>query len=108
MMFLNNIEKILIMFGSQFTQLIARKIRELGVYSEIVSHRKINLNALSKLKYICIILSYGPFVYESSKYKFDKKILKISVPFLGISFGHQILAKELEEKLNNLNIGNLV
>ena len=39
----NNLNKILIIdFGSQFTQLIARRIRELGVFSEIVSHKKIN------------------------------------------------------------------
>ena len=39
----NNLDKILIIdFGSQFTQLIARRIRELGVFSEIVSHKKIN------------------------------------------------------------------
>ena len=43
----NNLNKILIIdFGSQFTQLIARRIRELGVYSEIISHKKMN----SKLK----------------------------------------------------------
>ena len=100
-MSLNNINKILIIdFGSQFTQLIARKIRELGIYSEIVSHKKINLSKLYNEKVSGIILSGGPLnVYESSKYKFDKKILKISVPFLGICFGHQILAKELGGKV---------
>ena len=47
----NNLNKILIIdFGSQFTQLIARRIRELGVFSEIVSHKKINSSKIFNLK----------------------------------------------------------
>ncbi len=70
--------KILIIdFGSQFTQLIARRIRELGVFSEIVSHKKIkNRNINNSIK--GIILSGGPLnVYEINKYSFNKKILEV-------------------------------
>ena len=89
-----NLNKILIIdFGSQFTQLIARRIRELGVFSEIVSHKKIknkDINNSTK----GIILSGGPLnVYEIKKYSFDKKIIETGVPVLGICFGHQILSK---------------
>ena len=89
-----NLDKILILdFGSQFTQLIARRIRELGVFSEIISHKKIKLKNFDKtIK--GIILSGGPLnVYQISKYSFDKKIINLNIPILGICFGHQILSK---------------
>ena len=89
-----SLKKILIIdFGSQFTQLIARRIRELGVFSEIVSHKKI------RNKYIDdsikgIILSGGPLnVYDIKRYSFDKNIIENNIPVLGICFGHQILSK---------------
>jgi GMP synthase - Glutamine amidotransferase domain len=89
-----NLNKILIIdFGSQFTQLIARRVRELGVYSEIVSHKKIKLKDINN-SIKGIVLSGGPLnVYEINKYSFNKKILQFDVPFLGICFGHQILSK---------------
>ena len=89
-----SLEKILIIdFGSQFTQLIARRIREIGVFSEIVSHKKIkNKEIINSVK--GIILSGGPLnVYEINKYSFDKKIIENKIPVLGICFGHQILSK---------------
>ncbi|WP_415304229.1 glutamine-hydrolyzing GMP synthase [Candidatus Pelagibacter sp. Uisw_090] len=97
----NNLGKILIIdFGSQFTQLIARRIRELGVFSEIVSHKKIKITQIAKENIVGIILSGGPLnVYENDKFKFDKKILKLGVPILGICFGHQILSKLLGGKV---------
>ena len=89
-----SLNKILIVdFGSQFTQLIARRIRELGVFSKIVSHKKVKINDIDdSIK--GIILSGGPLnVYEIKKYSFDKRIIKNEIPVLGICFGHQILAK---------------
>ena len=89
-----NLDKILIIdFGSQFTQLIARRIRELGVFSEIISHKKIKLNDIDRAVK-GIILSGGPLnVYQINKYSFDKKIINLNIPILGICFGHQILSK---------------
>ena len=97
----NNLSKILIIdFGSQFTQLIARRVRELGVFSEIVSHKKIKITQIAKDNIAGIILSGGPLnVYENDKFKFDKKILKLRIPILGICFGHQILSKLLGGKV---------
>ncbi|MDA9733114.1 glutamine-hydrolyzing GMP synthase [Candidatus Pelagibacter sp.] len=89
-----NLNKILIIdFGSQFTQLIARRVRELGVFSEIVSHKKIKPKDINN-SIKGIVLSGGPLnVYQINKYSFDKKILQLDVPVLGICFGHQILSK---------------
>ncbi len=100
----NRLDKIIIIdFGSQFTQLIARRVRELGVFSEIISHKKINVQNLNQgIK--GIILSGGPLnVYQKDKFNFDKKILKLGIPILGICFGHQILSKELGGKVKKSN-----
>jgi len=96
----NNLNKILIIdFGSQFTQLIARRIRELGVFSEIISHKKTNsLNIFKNVK--GIVLSGGPLsVYQNNKVKLNKKIIKLGVPILGICFGHQIISKVMGGKV---------
>tara|TARA_B100000674_G_scaffold400018_1_gene345404 strand:- start:231 stop:638 length:408 start_codon:yes stop_codon:yes gene_type:complete len=84
---------IIVDFGSQFTQLIARRIRELGIFSEIISHKKIKYGSIDN-SVKGIVLSGGPLnVYEIKKYSFDKKIIENHVPVLGICFGHQILSK---------------
>ena len=91
-----NLERIQIIdFGSQFTQLIARRIRELGAYSEIVSHKKSkSIKNISKIK--GIILSGGPMsVYGIKQPSYNKKILNMNIPVLGICFGHQIISKQL-------------
>jgi len=101
----NNLNKIIIIdFGSQFTQLIARRVRELGIFSEIISHKKVSFKTLLKQNIGGIILSGGPLnVYEKNKFNFDKKILKLGKPILGICFGHQILSKMLGGKVKKSN-----
>ena len=89
-----NLNKILIIdFGSQFTQLIARRIRELGIFSEIISHKKIknkDINYTVK----GIILSGGPdSVYEDGAPSLNPIILDIGVPVLGICYGFGLLIK---------------
>ncbi len=99
----DSLDKILIVdFGSQFTQLIARKIRELGIYCEIKSHKKVEINHNLKKNTKGIILSGGPLnVYENKKVKFNNKILKLGVPVLGICFGHQLISKQLGGKVKS-------
>ena len=95
---------MIIDFGSQFTQLIARRIRELGVFSEIISHKNTSKSNIIKQNIKGIILSGGPLnVYDSNKFNFDKKILQLNIPVLGICFGHQILTKELGGKVKKSN-----
>ena len=96
----NNLKKILIIdFGSQFTQLIARRVRELGVFSEIISHKKTNnLKIFKDVK--GIVLSGGPLnVYQNHKIRFNKKIIELKIPILGICFGHQIISKIMGGKV---------
>ena len=93
-------EKILIIdFGSQFTQLITRRIREANVYSEIHSHL-INLNEVKRFKPTGIILSGGPMsVYDTDAPDVNEEILKLGIPVLGICYGLQIISKKLGGKV---------
>ena len=96
----NNLEKIIIVdFGSQFTQLVARKIRELGAYSEIVNPKNVKkLNTDSSVK--GVILSGGPLSVTGKKsLKLDNSVVNLNVPILGICYGHQILAKKFGGKI---------
>ena len=97
----DSLEKILIVdFGSQFTQLIARKIRELGIYCEIISHNKIATKQKLEKNVKGLILSGGPLnVYQRKKIKFNKNLLFSKIPVLGICFGHQIISKEMGGKV---------
>ena len=86
-------QKVLILdFGSQYTQLIARKVRELGVYSEIVPFDK-PIAALRAAKPAALILSGGPrSVYEKGAPLAPKAIFELGVPVLGICYGLQLTA----------------
>ena len=82
-------------FGAQYAQLIARRVREAHVYSEIVPHN-ISAEDVQAKNPAAIILSGGPSsVYEDGSPKLDPKILELGVPVLGICYGFQILAQTL-------------
>jgi GMP synthase (glutamine-hydrolysing) len=83
---------IVLDFGSQYTQLIARKIRELGVYCEIHPYN-LSLERIRSLNPIGIILSGGPkSVAESNAPLCDKEIFDLGIPILGICYGLQLIA----------------
>jgi GMP synthase (glutamine-hydrolysing) len=80
-------------FGSQYSQLIARRIREMGVYCEIVRHT-ISKNELLRLDPIAVVLSGGPAsVLEPDHPSMDGEILSLDIPILGICYGMQLMAQ---------------
>ncbi|MDW8066580.1 MAG: glutamine-hydrolyzing GMP synthase [Aquificaceae bacterium] len=82
-------------FGSQYVQLIARRVRELGVYSEIVPYNLSAEEIKNKNPY-CIILSGGPAsVYEKDAPKPDPEIYNLGIPILGICYGLQVMVHQL-------------
>ena len=86
-------------FGSQYTHLIARRIRECGVYSEIVPYN-ITPEEILKKKPKALIFSGGPASVTAGKApKPDKEILDMGIPILGICYGAQLLAKYLGGKV---------
>lgn len=83
---------VVVDFGAQYAQLIARRIREAHVFSEIIS-REISAADLKKNPPAGIILSGGPAsVYAEDGYSLDPEILELGIPILGICYGHQLLA----------------
>src|ERR1700745_2915137 len=88
--------KILILdFGSQYTQVIARRIRELQVYSEIVPFN-ISANQVSALAPNGIILSGGPAsVYDKGAPQIDPEIFSLNIPVLGVCYGLMLMAPRL-------------
>jgi GMP synthase (glutamine-hydrolysing) len=90
---------LIIDFGSQVTQLIARRIREIGVFSEI-RNPDITYDEIVKLNPNGIILSGGPAsVYEKNAPQIDSRILNLNIAFLGICYGQQLICKTLGSKV---------
>ncbi len=82
-------------FGAQYAQLIARRVREAGVYSEIVPHT-ITAAEVTEKNPVGIVLSGGPSsVYEPGSPSLDPKILELGIPVFGICYGFQVMAQAL-------------
>ncbi|MBP5467318.1 MAG: glutamine-hydrolyzing GMP synthase, partial [Clostridia bacterium] len=86
-------EKILVIdFGGQYNQLIARRIRELSVYAEIRPFNKITTDEIVKEGYKGIVFTGGPnSVYDEKSPHYDKNVLNLGIPVLGICYGHQLI-----------------
>jgi GMP synthase (glutamine-hydrolysing) len=97
-------DKIVVLdFGSQYSHLICRRIRDFSVYAELVPF-DISLENLAKLNPKGIIFSGGPSsVYDSGAPIPDKKIFQLNVPILGICYGHQIIVNNFGGKIKRAN-----
>ena len=93
-------DRILVLdFGSQYTQLIARRVREIGVYCEIY-HYKSSLSTIKKFNPQGIILSGGPeTVEQKGSPKVPDKLFDLEIPLLGICYGMQTIANQLGGKV---------
>ena len=91
-------QKVLVVdFGAQYGQLIARRVRDLGVYSEIVSCDA-SADEMKAANPSAIILSGGPAsVYADDAPSVDPKVFELGVPVLGFCYGQQIMAVTLGE-----------
>ena len=86
-------------FGSQVTQLIARRVRELNVYCEIVSNKYL-LKKISNQNPTGIIFSGGPAsVHKTKTPKIDSKVFDLNIPILGICYGMQLIVHQLGGKV---------
>jgi GMP synthase (glutamine-hydrolysing) len=86
---------IIIDFGSQYSELIARRIRETQVYSEVLSYRT-SAEELHQIAPLGIILSGGPSsVYDDQAPKCDPEIWNLGIPILGVCYGMQLMVKQL-------------
>ena len=86
---------IILDFGSQYSELIARRIREANVFSMVVSHL-ISIEEIQRINPEGIILSGGPnSVYAKDAPTCDQKIFNLGIPVLGICYGMQLMVKEL-------------
>ncbi len=94
--------KILILdFGSQYNQLIARRIRELNVYS-IIKPCSVSIDEIKEINPKGIILSGGPSsVHSKNAPKFDSGIFELNIPILGICYGMQLIAHHLGGKVES-------
>ena len=99
-------QKVIVLdFGAQYGQLIARRVRDLCVYSEIVPC-DISAGELRKLNPSAIILSGGPAsVYAQDAPKIDAEVLELGVPILGFCYGHQTIAHTLGGKVGHTSAG---
>lgn len=96
------LEKIIVLdYGSQYNQLIARRIREIGVFSELMSH-KITAQEIRDINPLGIVLSGGPnSVYDEGSFDIDPEIFELGLPILGICYGMQLISHKLGGKVES-------
>ena len=101
-------EIIVLDFGSQYNQLITRRLRDFGIYSELLPH-DISMDQIRQINPKGIIFSGGPnSIYDQNALKVDPEIFKLGIPILGICYGMQLMTSYLNgkvEKADNSEYG---
>ena len=99
-------EEVLVLdFGGQYSQLIARRIRECGVYAELLPH-DLDLEAIRERSPAALVLSGGPAsVYSDGAPKLRRELLELGIPVLGICYGMQAMVLELGGRVEGAEAG---
>ncbi|MDE3133227.1 MAG: gamma-glutamyl-gamma-aminobutyrate hydrolase family protein, partial [Acidobacteriota bacterium] len=92
-------------YGGQYSQLIARRVRECGVFSTLLPHH-VGPEEVAKLRPVGLILSGGPAsVYADGAPRLDPRLLELGIPVLGICYGMQLIARELGGNVEGAEVG---
>jgi GMP synthase (glutamine-hydrolysing) len=98
-------EIVVLDFGGQYSQLIARRVRECGVFSELLPHH-VGLEEVRRRRPKGVILSGGPAsVYEKGAPALERELLELGIPVLGICYGMQLLALALGGRIEGAEVG---
>ncbi len=98
-------EILVVDYGGQYSQLIARRIRDCGVFSELLPHH-VALEEIAARRPRGVVLSGGPAsVYEPGAPRLDRGLLELGVPVLGICYGMQLLVHELGGRVEQAKVG---
>jgi GMP synthase (glutamine-hydrolysing) len=96
---------VVIDYGGQYSQLIARRVRECGVFSELLPH-DVGPDEVTRRRPRGVILSGGPAsVYAEGAPPLDRRLLELGIPVLGICYGMQLLARELGGRVEGAEVG---
>ena len=98
-------EVVVLDYGGQYSQLIARRVRELGVFSELLPHH-VGVEEVARRAPRGLILSGGPAsVYAEGAPRLDPALLELGIPVLGICYGMQLLTRELGGRVEAAEVG---
>src|SRR6201990_1001382 len=98
-------EVVVLDYGGQYSQLIARRVRECGVFSELLPHH-VGAEEVARRRPKVLILGAGPAsVYADGAPRLDPELLELGIPVLGICYGMQLVALSLGGRVEGAEIG---